>query len=169
MADLHPIVRLRWAILAVFIGVCAWLIPGVTNLQNDDDVLAFLPAEHPDVKGFNAVAERFGMLEVALIGLTDSDQDLLTPERMDQVRQLTKDLRTIDGVNVVLSAADLPNPIVNDEGLEVAPLVPEDLRDADAIRKRVLESPTAVGNFVSETGKATAILAFLHAREGNGF
>ena len=125
----HPIVRLRWVVLAIFFGVCAWLIPGVTQLQNDDDVLAFLPAEHPDVIGFQDVAKRFGMLEVALIGLADGDADLLTPERMDQVRVLTKDLETVDGVNVVLSAADLPNPIVNDEGLEVAPLVPSHSAD----------------------------------------
>jgi predicted RND superfamily exporter protein len=164
----HPIVRLRWAVLAAFLGVCAWLIPGVTELQNDDDVLAFLPAEHPDVIAFQEVAKRFGMLEVALIGLSDGEADLLTPERMDQVRALTKDLATVDGVNIVLSAADLPNPIVNDEGLEVAPLVPEQLRDAEAIRKRVLENPTAVGNFVSRDGKATAILVFLHPREGKG-
>lgn len=164
----HPIVRLRWVVLAIFFGVCAWLIPGVTQLQNDDDVLAFLPAEHPDVIGFQDVAKRFGMLEVALIGLADGDADLLTPERMDQVRVLTKDLETVDGVNVVLSAADLPNPIVNDEGLEVAPLVPKDLRDAGAIRKRVMESSTAVGNFISADGKATAILVFLHPRQGKG-
>ena len=47
--ELHPIVRARWAILVVFLGLCAWLIPGVTNIQNDDDVLAFLPPDHAEV------------------------------------------------------------------------------------------------------------------------
>lgn len=167
MAD-HFIVRARFLILALFVGVCAWLIPGVTQLQNDDDVLAFLPAEHPDVIAFQKVAKRFGMLEVALVGLADDDADLLTAERMDQVRALSEELRRLEGVNVVLAAADLPHPIVNDEGLVVAPLVPEDLEDSAKIRERVLSSRDAVGNFISADGKAAAVLVFLAPRSGDG-
>ena len=35
--------------LLLLLGVCAWLIPGISQLRHDDDVLAFLPPEHPDV------------------------------------------------------------------------------------------------------------------------
>jgi predicted RND superfamily exporter protein len=162
----HPIVRARWAVLAVFLGVCAWLLPGVTSIENDDDVLAFLPPDSPAVQDFHAIAKSFGMLEVGLVGLADGGAPVITPEKVDEIRALGKELGAIDGVNIVLSFTDLPNPVVNDEGLVVAPLVPEDMRDAEAIRDQVLGSRDAVGNLVSKDGTAAALLVFLFPRDG---
>ena len=92
---LHPIVRARWAILAVFVALCAWLIPGVTNIQNDDDVLAFLPPDHPEVINFNEVADRFGMTEVALVGVSAGVGDMLVTQRVAKVRELTKHIKEL--------------------------------------------------------------------------
>src|SRR5688500_9958513 len=90
-APLTAVVRARWPILAVFVALCAWLVPGVQHLQHDDDVLAFLPPEHPDVIAFREVVDRFGMLELALVGLRAPDgADLLTPERSQRVRTVAR-------------------------------------------------------------------------------
>ena len=164
----HFIVRARWIFLAVFVAICAWLIPGVQDLENDDDVLAFLPADHPDVQTFRTIADRYGMLELALIGLGADGEDIVTPAHMDEIRALTEKLSQVEGVNIVLSAADLPNPIVTEDGLVVAPLVPENLRDPEELRERVFASTDAVGNFVSADGKAAALIVFLSPREGDG-
>ncbi len=161
MAD-HLVVRLRWLILVCVLGLSAWLIPGVNDIREDNDVLAFLPPDHPDVITFHEVANRFGMLELGLIGLAAEDgSDLLSLERVDEVRTLAKRVGEVDGVRVVLSFADLPNPVLKEDGLEVAPLVPEDLRDVDVIKKQVLASTDAVGNLISTDGKAAALLVFL--------
>jgi predicted RND superfamily exporter protein len=165
---LHPIVRARWWILALFVALCVWLIPGVTNIQNDDDVLAFLPPDHPEVVNFHEVAARFGMMEVALIGLEDEGGSMLLPQRIAQVRELTKQIKELPGVKTALSFTDLPNPIVNEKGLVVDPLVPSSMTDADEIRERVLGSRDAVGNLISKDGKAAALLVFLLPREGSG-
>ncbi|MGB1274159.1 MAG: efflux RND transporter permease subunit [Nannocystaceae bacterium] len=158
----HLVVRLRWLILALVVGMSAWLIPGVSDIREDNDVLAFLPPDHPDVVTFHEVAERFGMLELGLVGLAAEDgSDLLTLEHVDEVRTLAKKIGQVDGVRVVLSFADLPNPVLHEDGLEVGPLVPEDLRDPEAIKKRVLASTDAVGNLISTDGKAAALLVFL--------
>jgi predicted RND superfamily exporter protein len=164
----HPIVRARWVILAAFVLVCGWLIPGVFTVENDDDVLAFLPPDHEEVQNFHRVAETFGMTEVALVGIEDNGRDLLSAEKVDEVRSLSTKVKEIAGVNVVLSFADLPNPVVTEDGVEVAPLVPEDVRDDAEIRRRVLGSHDAVGNLISEDGKAAALLVFLVPREGEG-
>jgi predicted RND superfamily exporter protein len=164
----HPIVRARWVILLVFAAVCAWLVPGVADLKNDDDVLAFLPPDHEDVVAFHAVAERFGMLEVALVGLAAEDGDLLAPEKVDEVRSLATKVSELEEVNLVLSFADLPNPEVTEEGMVVAELVPPELRDPEQIRQRVLASRDAVGNVISADGEAAALLVFLIPRQGDG-
>jgi predicted RND superfamily exporter protein len=158
----HPIVRARWAVLGLLAAVCAFVLPGNRELREDDDVLAFLPPDHPDVVGFRDVASRFGVLEIGLVGLRSKDDaDLLTPERVDEVRALARKIGDLPGVRIVLSFADLPDPRVTDEGLEVAELVPETLRDAAAIRTKVLGSTDAVGNLVSPDGKAAALLVFM--------
>ena len=107
----HPIVRARWAVLALLVAVCAFVLPGNRELREDDDVLAFLPPDHPDVVGFRDVASRFGVLEIGLVGLRSKDDaDLLTPERVDEVRALARKIGELPGVRIVLSFADLPDP-----------------------------------------------------------
>lgn len=165
---IHPVVRARWAILLVFVALCAWLIPGVRNIQNDDDVLAFLPPDHPEVVNFQQVAARFGMMEVALIGLSDDGADMLAPQRVAKVRELSKQIKDLGEVKTALSFADLPNPVVTDEGLVVDALVPETMTDPAQIRAQVLGSRDAVGNLISTDGKAAALLVFLIPRDGSG-
>ncbi|MCA9685305.1 MAG: MMPL family transporter, partial [Myxococcales bacterium] len=164
----HAIVKARWAILAVFLALCAWLIPGVTQIQNDDDVLAFLPPDHPEVQNFNEVADRFGMMEVALVGLSAEGGSMLVPQRVAAVRDLTVEIKELPGVKTALSFADLPNPVVTEDGLIVDALVPTSMTDADQIRERVLGSRDAVGNLISANGEAGALLVFLLPRESEG-
>ncbi|KIG18980.1 hypothetical protein DB30_06591 [Enhygromyxa salina] len=165
---LHPIVRARWAILAVFVALCAWLIPGVANIQNDDDVLAFLPPDHAEVINFQEVAKRFGMTEVALVGLSDDGADLLAPQRVAKIRELSTQIKQLGEVKTALSFVDLPNPVVNEDGLVVDALVPTGMTDPDKIRAQVLGSRDAVGNLISTDGKAAALLVFLIPRDTEG-
>ena len=151
--------------LLLLLGVCAWLIPGISQLRHDDDVLAFLPPEHPDVVAFREVADRFGMLEVALVGLA-SDEPLLEVERTEQVRTLSTHLSEIPGVRLVLSYPEFPEAKVVDETLVVQRLVPKGL-EAEEIRQRVLSNADAVGNFISEDGNAAAIMVFLSPATGS--
>ncbi len=160
-ASLHPFVRGRWIVLAVFVALCAWLVPGVGSLRHDDDVLAFLPPDHPDVVAFGEVADRFGMLEVALVGLRDEGHDLLEPEATERVRALGVGVSELPGVRLVLSYPDLPDARVEGETLVVEPLVRKDTTDAAVIRERVLGNRNAVGNLISTDGTAAVLLVYL--------
>lgn len=160
-SSLHPIVRARWAIVAVFVALCAWLVPGVSSLEHDDDVLAFLPPDHPDVVTFGDVADRFGMLEVGLVGLQHGGDDLLVADTTEAVRQLGVSVSELPGVRLVLSYPDLPDPRVEGETLVVEPLVPKGTTEAKEIRDRVLGNHNAVGNLVSRDGTAAVLLVYL--------
>jgi predicted RND superfamily exporter protein len=162
----HFVVRARWVVLALFVGLCAWIVPGIAQLRHDDDVLAFLPPEHPDVVAFREVADRFGMLEVALVGL-ESDDTLLTPARTEQIRTLATRLGELPGVRLVLSYPEFPEAKVVDETLVVRALVPAGTSDPEDIRRRVLANPDAVGNFISKDGDAAAILVYLPPASGS--
>lgn len=165
----HPIVKLRYVVLVLFGLLCLWLIPGIGNIQNDDDVLAFLPPDHPEVINFHEVADKFGMMEIGLIGLApEGEGDMLTPDRVETVRALGQRLGEMPGVRIVLTYADLPNPEVTEDGLVVAALVPPDMSDEAQIRERVLGSRDAVGNLIAADGKAAAVMVFLLPRDGEG-
>ena len=158
----HFVVRARWIILALLVALCAWILPGAANIREDDDVLAFLPPDHPDVIAFREVADRFGVLSIGLVGLRKPDGgELLSLDRVDEVRALSQKLGDLKGVRMVLSFTNLPDPKATDEGLEVAELVPSDLRDPAKIREKVLGSRDAVGNMISKSGTAGALLVFL--------
>lgn len=159
------VVRARWVVLALLVALCAWLVPGIGSLRHDDDVLAFLPPENPDVVAFREVADRFGMLEVALVGLR-SDDPLLAPERTEQVRTLATRLSELPGVRLVLSYPEFPDAKVEGDTLVVRALVPPGTTDPDEIRRRVLANPDAVGNFISSDGEAAAIFAYLTPQSG---
>lgn len=147
--------------MAVFFALCAWLIPGVGSLQHDDDVLAFLPPDHPDVVAFNEVADRFGMLEVGLVGLRKGGEDLLVTDTTEAIRDLGVSVSELPGVRLVLSYPDLPDPKVEGETLVVEPLVPKGTDDPAEIHRRVLENENAVGNLVSTDGTAAVLLVYL--------
>lgn len=160
---LHPIVAGRWVVLVLFVALCGWLVPGIGHLQHDDDVLAFLPPDHPDVQTFNAVAERFGMLEVGLVGVLpeEGQHDVLQPESIAKLRSLHTTFTEVSGVRLVLSLPAFPSVKVEQEVLVVDELVPASIEDPAVIRERALSNPDAVGNVVSADGKAAAFLVFL--------
>lgn len=160
---LHPIVAGRWVVLVLFVALCGWLVPGIAHLQHDDDVLAFLPPDHPDVQTFNAVAERFGMLEVGLVGVLpeEGQDDVLQPESIAKLRSLHTAFTEVSGVRLVLSLPAFPTVKVEQEVLVVDELVPASIEDPEVIRERALANSDAVGNVVSADGKAAAFLVFL--------
>jgi uncharacterized protein len=158
----HLVVRLRWVILAAFAVVCAWLVPGIGQLRHDDDVLAFLPPDHADVITFREVADRFGMLDVALVGLRAEDGgNLLVTERVERIRALANEIETAPGVRLVLSFPDLPDATVQGDTLVVNPLVPKGTTDASEIASRVLGNGNAVGNLISNDGRAAALMIYV--------
>ncbi|RMG99669.1 MAG: hypothetical protein D6705_02845 [Deltaproteobacteria bacterium] len=166
MASPPFVVRLRWLVLAAFVALSAFVVPHARDVTFDDDVLAFLPPDHPDVIEFRRIARRFGMLDVALVGIDGGADGVLTPAAVASVRRLAERIEQVEGVRLVLSFADLPHPVVTPGGLEVSALVPEGLEDPQEIRHRVLDSRDAVGNLVSADGRAAALLVFLAHAEG---
>lgn len=154
-------VRQRWFVLLIFVALSAWLVPYAQQIEHDDDVLAFLPPDDPDVLAFRAVADRFSMLSVGLVGLRDGGETLLTDERVETIRTLARDLTTVPDVQQVLSFPELPDPRLVDETLVVDVLVPIDLDEPSEIRQRVLSNPNAVGNLISPDGTAACLLVYI--------
>jgi uncharacterized protein len=156
------ILRFRWPILIVTALITLAFAPLLPRLEADDDVLKFLPAEDPEIALFNRVNEKFGGLDVAIVGL--EAHDMFAPKRLGEVRSLTRQLAQVDGVYDVLSFTEVPDPRPGPMGLNVEPLVdrvPTDAAELAELKARVLANQNAVGNLISKDGEAAMILCFL--------
>ncbi|MCK9462543.1 MAG: MMPL family transporter [Proteobacteria bacterium] len=156
------IIRFRWPILIIAVIITAAFATLLPKLEADDDVLQFLPAVDPDIALFHRVNEKFGGLDVAIVGL-EAD-DMFTAERLTEIRELTRRLARVEGVYDVMSFTEVPDPQPGPVGLNVEPLVdsvPTDPAELEALRARVLANKNAVGNLISRDGEAAMILCFL--------
>jgi predicted RND superfamily exporter protein len=103
----------------------------------------------------------FGNYEMVFVGVTGAE--VFTPEGLERIQRLTRELERIDGVRRVLSLANAPG--IRSEGgdLRIASAYDEIPRDAAGlaeIRDRVLADPMLAGNLVSQDGQATALLVY---------
>lgn len=156
----------RSVALVVILAVTLLAIAGgvhARRVQEDDDILAFLPKTNPDVAGFYDVAERFGSLDVALVGI-ESD-DALSPEFLERLKHLTKRLNETEGIQFALTLTSVEDFVADRErgGITADYLVreiPKTPEAAAALREKVLARDHIVGNLVSADGKAVMIYVF---------
>lgn len=139
---------------------------GMSRLRNEDDVLVFLPQGDADVTVFKDVARRFGALRVALIGVKPKDGgSVFRADLLRRIDRLSRALENSEGVDRVLSLTKMTDMVPSDFGVEIKPLVPPEIPDAqaalDQIEARALSQPTIRGNIVSADGNAALVMVFL--------
>ena len=66
-------------------------------VEHEDDVLAFLPQDNPEVKVFSYINKRFGGLDLALVGIqaSEADGDVLAPDFLRRLQRMTKELKEL--------------------------------------------------------------------------
>src|SRR5262245_34852336 len=71
---------------------------GLTRLKEEEDLMVFLPTTDPDVRLFREVAQRFGGLRVALIGVeTPAGTDIFSPDAMAKLKAATDAVKNVSG------------------------------------------------------------------------
>lgn len=155
--------------VAIFIVVAVLLFVGVGvfvsyDIPQEDDILAFLPAQDPDVKLFYKLNERFGGLQVALVGI--ETKDVFTPDFLQRVQQATKELKETKGLESVLSFTNVLEfaPDLVHGGIVTGPLVrtiPKTEEEIQELRSKIMSKDYVVENFVSGNGKAVLLYGFL--------
>ncbi|MBT6489451.1 MAG: MMPL family transporter, partial [Deltaproteobacteria bacterium] len=162
--------------LGIILGLTVILLPSLGQVEYDDDILKFLPEDSPQVSQFQEIGERFQGLNIAMLGVqAPANEDLFTPRRLRELRELTETLTTVEGVSFSSSFMALQDIEVqkSDDGLDdvsvVNDLIPE-IPPVDSpevkvfvedARKRVLSREHVVGAMISEDGKAALVLGYL--------
>jgi predicted RND superfamily exporter protein len=163
-------------VLALFIVLGLVAAGGLLRLKQEEDLMVFLPAKDPDVALFQRVAQRFGALRVALIGVeapgNPSDHGglgVFAPSAMSRIFAASAAFKNVHGVDRVVSLGTLTDVVSGAGGAEVRPLVPRPPTSDDEarmLRDKVLARSHVVGQFVSHDAQAALLLVFL--AEGAG-
>ena len=143
-------------------------------LPYDDDVIRFLPEGDPEVDQLMAIAEQFGSIHVALVGVevTDGDRpgNLYEPENLLYVRALHQALEGLIKTDVVAHVTSITELGVAELGEDehnrkvtvhrdvVPSVIPTDLESLNAIREGILRLDYLVGSVVSEDGSSTRLI-----------
>jgi predicted RND superfamily exporter protein len=165
MMDLFArlVIRLRVPILVATVVISVVLGSFLTSLRQDYDVLAFLPADDPDIVLFHRVSEQFGGLDVAIVGV--ESPRLLTTDGIARVRAITRGALDVAGVYHTLSFTEMTRLASSEEEFTIEPFVPDEVpgdQERIAEIRRFLHADDMVaGRFVSRDGRSGLILCFL--------
>lgn len=150
-----------WSVIVASIALSALGAAFSTQVEQDDDLLAFLPEGNADVAAFRQINERFGGLDVALVGI---EADPLDPAVFTRLKAATRALNDSGEVEFALSLANVDDfTPVEGGGIQADFLVPEIPADPQMqakLRATVASRDLVVGQLVTKDQDGLMILCF---------
>ncbi len=152
-----------WAVIVAttLLALVSLLLAG--QVEQDDDLLAFLPEGNEEIETFYGINKRFGSLDVALVGV--ATEDVLAPAFLTRLRDVTDRIGDTKGVNHVLSLANVDDFTVDPMGGVVTDLLVDHIPATDAerqeLRAKVMSRDQVVGSMVAANGKGALIYVFV--------
>ncbi len=155
--------KFAWGIVFFVVSLTAICGYYAARVVQDDDVLKFLPRDNPEVATFYEVADRYGSLDIALVGIESAD--VFEPGFLERLQRATKRLNETEGIQHALSITSVEDFTADPErgGIATDYLVrqiPQNAEEREKLREKVLSRDQIVGNLVSEDGKAVMLYCF---------
>lgn len=151
-------------IVLVTLALTAVSVIFAVRVEQDDNVLEFLPKDTPEVKSFYEVSNRFGSLDVALVGV--ASDDVFQPDFLGRLKKATKELNEASGVEFALTLTNVDDYHVDktkgvvETGAMVREL-PEGNEQIEALRLHATKNQNVVGNLVAKDSKGVVLYCFL--------
>ena len=152
------IIALSLAITALF--AAAITVRGISFNGSPET----LTRKDKELEFFNEIRTTFGDDRVIIVALTTAD--VFTPEFIEKLDRLTRQLKSIGGVSDAISLTNLQAVRRDAEGIRVESLIPRSAT-ADLLQKlkqEVTSDPLYVRHYVSADGRTTALNVFINPR-----
>ena len=155
------VVRLRWVVIAAFLGITAFFATRIPDARMDPEVKNQLPTDMPSRLDLDRIEELFGGTDMTLVLL--QAEDVLEADTLGRIRQLTRRFERLKPVDRITSLFTLKD--IRSEGgdMIVDPAVkriPKDEKGRRALRDSLRNNEFAYGNVVSEDFTTAAIIIF---------
>ena len=156
---------MAWAIVLLTVLVSAGSLYMAQRVEHEDDVLAFLPQDNPEVQLFKDINKRFGGLDLALVGIQAKD-GALDPGFLTRLRKVTDELKETRGLDHVLSLANIVDFTPDEEqgGIITSLLIsdiPKSAAQQKILTRKVMSREHVVGNLIAEDAKAVLVYCYL--------
>jgi uncharacterized protein len=144
------------------------LIPlgaGLSKIQKDPSVDAFVPSDHPAAAARDLARERFGLEDPVVIGVVgDNGQSVFTIEGLNALRELHERIEAVPGVRSadVISIASKKAISGHDGDLRVDPIIAPGPITGETARlalERVRGMPMLLGLLATDMGNIATIIA----------
>jgi hydrophobe/amphiphile efflux-3 (HAE3) family protein len=156
------IVRFRWLIIFAFIAVTLLLGSQIPRAEIESDMKAMLPQDMESRVNTDKIDELFGGTDMLMVIIRA--EDVLHPETLERVKNISKQMKRIKGVDKVLSLFEMKS-IKGEEGaMIVHPAVdriPRTDEQKEELRKEIMENDIVYGSVVSKDFTLTAVIALI--------
>ena len=155
------IVKLKWLIIIVVIGLTAFFGYQLKDISIDSDVISSLPDDDPAAKLYKNIGNKYGGNAMGMVVL--ETDDVFNTEVLEHVKQITDSLKVMDGISTVTSLTDIIDIKSTDFGLEIGKLVdeyelPQTQAELDSLKDYINSKDMYSGTIVSKDGTATLIM-----------
>jgi predicted RND superfamily exporter protein len=155
------VIRYRWLILLVFIGIAALSASGMRFLVFSNDSRMFFSKENPQLQALEALERTYTKVENVLYIIAPKSGDVFTRESLDAVEFLTKQSWLLPFSSRVDSLSNYQYTKALDDDLMVSDLVSDALQLSDTqlseIRDIALSQPMLLNSLIDAKGSVTAI------------
>ncbi len=155
------VVRWRWLILILTIGLVMLLGSGGKNLEFTNDYRVFFSEDNPYLEAFENLQDTYTKNDNVLIMLMPESGDVFTPEVLEAVVDLTDQAWQTPYSTRVDSISNFQHTYAEQDDLVVIDLVEDpaslDQSQLDYIRDVAVNEPLLVNRIVSPDGRATGV------------
>ncbi len=156
------IIRFRGIIILLFVGATVFFGSILPKVNIDTDIKSHLPKDMRSRVNTDRIDKLFGGTEMLMV-LVQAD-DVLNTETLKRVKQLSRKIKRINGVDKVMSLFDLKSIKNSDGTMVVDPAVkkiPESDEEREEIRREIMANDIVYGSVVAKDFSLTAIIAML--------
>ena len=178
-AFFHGVIRLRWLIIALVLGVSVLAWGQLrSQLRFESDLDAMVPPDDPVIVYKEQVEDRFGMRDNIVVGVLNDNPDengVFNPRTLAIVKELSEQIALLPGIKAVRdedvsSVATMDNITGTADGMAVDPFmetVPDTPEALAALRHNLFRNEMYVDWLVSRDGTGLLIMAKLESAVDN--
>ncbi len=162
---IHQIVSHKFIVLCLSILIAAPFLIQLPEIKTVDNVDYFAVKNDPDIIFYEKLKTIFGNDEFFIVAF--KKENLFTAEHLGLLKKLTNELAGIEGVREIKSLSNV-NDTIGEENFFIVrqflETIPDDSQSLEKLRKRAVENPLYLKNFLSPDGNTAAIVVFVHRK-----
>jgi len=159
------VLRFRWAVMALALGVVSVLALGATKLSITNSYRVFFNPDNPDLLAFDSAQRMFSHNDNVMFVVVPANDNVFTRSNLQAIKTVTERAWHLPYASRVDSVTNFQHTEASGDELTVRDLVgkPEALSpdELQKIRSAALSEPVLAGNLVAVDGRAAAVNAFV--------